>query len=156
MQLKRYALLLTLVLALIGCDSGGENEPSERTYEVEYLATAEFEQCTVIYYNESGGVTTVTEPFAGQSWTRSFSVTIEDEFGSELVGFDLRCSDFSSDEAQSASAELRLDGETFLDASDEGQSVSFSLDARLSLDGATEFIRFYPLGQEQSLWMRRN
>ena len=139
MQLKCYTLLLSLlIIALVGCDSGGENEPSERTYEVEYVATATFEECTVTYFNESDGVTQRTLAFAGETWTLSFEERVTGEFDTELVGFSISCSDFGAEEDKAASGELRIDDETFLEGSETGTSVSIDLDAELTLEGATE------------------
>lgn len=139
MQLKRCALLLPLLtISLAGCDSGGENEPSERTYEVEYTATATFDECTVTYFNENDGVTQRTIAFAGETWTLSFEEQVMGEFDTALVGFSISCSDFGAEEDKMASGELRIDGETFLEGSETGTSVSIDLDAELTLEGATE------------------
>lgn len=134
MQLKRYALLLSLlIISLAGCDSGGENEPSERTYTIRYELSGTFETCTVTYANASDGI---TQNEVELPWDLEFERTIT-ELGSYLAQFSPSCINF--DEERSASAALIIDGERFEEGEETGSSVSFSFDARLTLDGPETF-----------------
>lgn len=108
----------------------------KRAYSVKYQADATFAECTVTYYNDDGGVTQTDVAFEEGPWTLEFDVVAE-EFDTPLVGFGLGCSDF--EEEHTASAELIINGDTFISGEESGTYVSFDLDAELTLDGAKEW-----------------
>lgn len=133
MQTMRHLLTTLLLAALVGCDSGGENDsPSERTFTIRYEVTSTFDTCTITYTTASDGTTQVEQEFGGDRWRLELerTVTTSSPFEVQLAP---QCAD--DEAARTTAAELFIDGERFQREVATGETVSLDLNARLTTDG---------------------
>lgn len=129
----RHLLTALLLVALTGCDSGGESEsPSERAYTIRYEITSTFDRCTITYATAMDGTTQVEQEFSGDRWRLEFdrTVTASSPFEVQLAP---QCSD--DEAARTTAAELFIDGDRFQRDVATGETVSLDLNARLTVDG---------------------
>jgi hypothetical protein len=120
-------------VALVGCDSGGENDaPSERAYTIRYEVTSTFDTCMITYTTASDGTAQVEHEFGGDRWRLELERTVTTSSPLE-VQLAPQCSD--DEAARTTAAELFIDGERFQRDEATGETVSLDLSARLTVDG---------------------